>query len=92
MPGVWQRAMAAISHGNRLQIQNSLDVRASMLTTAPSANIQQGPAQRLTSAAAEGGRQGVLAQHDSAVRSSGPAAERESSLTLSAADQGQSFW
>jgi hypothetical protein len=94
-PGVWQRVMAAVSQGFRLQIQTTMDAQASTLTTGPSAQLQQkqspalhvnlqlhASAPLMGTAAAAGSSPSVQ---------EATAGAHDSSLTISAAGAGQSF-
>lgn len=100
-PGVWQRVMAAVSQNSRQQLQSSMDARVGALTTAPSTHLLQQythdshaalplnlqpPGQSIPAAAAAAGMLAGLRLSD------GPAAERESSLTLSVAKERHAFW
>jgi hypothetical protein len=92
--------MAAVSQNSRQQLQSSMDARVGSLATAPSTHLLQQhthdshaalplnlqpPGQIIPAAAAAGMLAGLRL-------SDGPAAERESTLTLSVAKERQGFW
>lgn len=99
-PGAWQRVMAAVSKGSRGQLHYSPDTnrvhaRASQATSGSPPLQQQQQEQARHQAQHRTGAAGPAAadwRGAPAAAASGAAAVHESSLSLTVASRGQSFW
>jgi len=94
-PGIWRRVMAAVIQGSRLQLQSSMNANSSLITGAAT-NLQQQQVHSTTHTQHTPTHPQPGAAHElpgpTAHELPATATNHGSSLTVSSAEVGQSFW